>query len=258
MSKRYLYFSVIVLSLLLTSCGAKKTGTTGLRHATVNKVIKQYEKTAPEFETLYAHLRASYDDGSGSQSIGVSMRMQKGDTIWLSAKLAGLIPLAKLMITPNRVQFYEKINHQSFDGDFALLSNWLGMPVDFEKVQNLLLGQIVGPVDKQDFELKDGKNGYILSQLLTGMVQRSILIDKSTFKVKGQQIKRSAQREGVTIAYPSYQEKAGQLFPKMINIVVNHGNKSTKIDINYRSLELNRDLDFPFEMPSGYTEIELK
>ena len=60
------------------------------------------------------------------------------------------------------------------------------------------------------------------------------------------------------MTYPTYQTISGQVFVNEINIVANQNNKNTLIDIEYRSVEFNVDVSFPFSIPSGYDEIELK
>jgi hypothetical protein len=58
------------------------------------------------------------------------------------------ITMAKTLITPNKVKYYEKINGKYFEGDFTTLSRWLGTELDYQKVQNLLLGQSIDDLSK--------------------------------------------------------------------------------------------------------------
>ncbi len=104
---------LLVFGLLVISCGPKKTAAERKADATKENVIQQNLAAAPSFKTMQGRLRGSYDDGEDSQSISVSIRMEKDKAIWLSAKLGGLITVAKVMVTPQRVQFYEKINGSS-------------------------------------------------------------------------------------------------------------------------------------------------
>ncbi len=73
--------------------------------------------------------------------------MEKDKVIWLSATLG----LARLMITPEKVQFYNKIDNEFFDGDYKLLSDFVGVELDFYKVQNILLGQTIFPLDDKSY-----------------------------------------------------------------------------------------------------------
>ncbi len=100
-------------------------------------IIKNHYKNQLEFKTLTGRIKIDYSDGYSTQSMGVSLRMEKDKAIWISAPLG----VVKALITTDRVSFYNKLDNQYFDGDFRYLSRMLGTDVDFEIVQNLLLGQ---------------------------------------------------------------------------------------------------------------------
>jgi hypothetical protein len=50
--------------------------------------------------------------------------------------------MAKASITPTSVSYYEKIKGTYFEGDFSALSQWLGTDLDYNKIQNMLLGSL--------------------------------------------------------------------------------------------------------------------
>lgn len=247
-----------ILSLISVSCGSKKGVThESMKNLTSKKVIKQYERTQPHFETLTVRMKGTYDDGYQSQSISLSMRIQKDEVIWISAKLGGLIPISKLMVTPDRVQFYEKLSSQYFDGDFSLISKWLGVEIDFEKLQNLLIGNVMYEIDKSHFELTNLEKGYLLMNS-GDQISKSMMLDKLTFRLLNQQMISNTDRKQILVSYPSYQTINYFIFPNKIDILVNKDGDQSKINIDFRSLELNQAVKFPFEMPSGYKEIQIK
>lgn len=256
--KKYFFISFFS-SLILLSCGTQRSVSEkgGGRNATANRVIKGNTETAPEFKTLYANLRGTYNDGNDKQSISVSMRMHKDKKIWLSANLAGLVPLAKMLITPDSVQFYDKIHQRYFAGDFRWLSKKLGVQMNFKKVQNLLLGQPVFDLEKGTYKLTTSEKGYVLTSKGQALISKLFLFDNAGFKLQKQQLKHVDASDNVTISYASYQEKEEGFFPKKIKVVANHGENATKINIKYRTLELNKPVKFPFKIPSGYQEIEI-
>lgn len=252
-------FLLLIMAGFFVSCGTKKSVSGNeLRHVNVKNVAKLHQESAPQFKTLYARLKGSYEDEYTSQSISITMRIKKDDTIWLSAKLAGLIPLAKALITPDRVLFYEKINQQYFDGDFSLLSKWLGTEMDFQKLQNLLIGQAIYPIHKGKYNLEDSTQGYLISSDEAGDISKLFLIDKTNFRLKKEEIKRYSTQQKATVEYSgAYQKVNHSLFPKAINIIAEQKGKTTKINIDYQSLRTNVSVSFPFKMPSGYKEIQL-
>ena len=68
---------LLVFGLLVISCGPKKTAAERKADATKENVIQQNLAAAPSFKTMQGRLRGSYDDGEDSQSISVSIRMEK-------------------------------------------------------------------------------------------------------------------------------------------------------------------------------------
>ena len=137
---------------------------------TARVIIKNHYKNELDFKTLTGRIKIDYSDGYSTQSIGVSLRMEKDKAIWISAPLG----VVKALITPERVSFYNKLDNQYFDGDFRYLSRLLGTDVDFKKVQNLLLGQALldlrdakylAQVNGDTYELKPKKSMDIFKHL---------------------------------------------------------------------------------------------
>ena len=221
-------FILALISSVLFSCGTKKNVTT--RKAEENKVnvIKKNKASEPDFKTLQGRLRGSYDDGEESQSISVSIRMEKDKAIWLSAKLAGIIPLAKVLVEPNRVQFYEKINGKYFDGDFSLLSSWLNTELDFQKVQDLLIGQPIYEPTIKEYQLSSTQNGYQLASIEKSPIAKSFLIDLLTYRTKAQQLIRASENQGVTITYDDFLEKKSILCQKESLLLLTKKNRPQK------------------------------
>lgn len=251
-------FSVFLLALVITSCGSKKNLFSSNKIWSMKKVINQHEAASGNFQTLRGKIRAGYTNNESSQSISINIRMEKNKTIWLSAKLAGIIPLAKILITPDEVKFYEKLNKTYFVGDFRLLSDWLGTKLDFEKLQNLLTGQTIYELKNENYEMEKKVNGYEFRSEKGELLTKLFLLNPKTFKAEAQQLIREDKSQSLTITYPEYQVIKGVNFPKKISIIANQGEESTKIDIEYRSLEMDVPVDFPFDIPTGYKEITIE
>lgn len=249
---------IVMLCALLVSCGASRTRKKmATKNAEAAKVIRQHYKNEADFNTLTAKLRATYQDEEKSQSVNLSFRMKKDSAIWMSASVLGF-PVAKALITPQRVSYYEKVSKTYFEGDFSLLSKWLGTPLDFQKLQNLLIGQSIYDLREDKYELSQSVRGYELSPTSRASVKRMFLLDPATFKAIAQQLAQESQHRSVTVTYSDYQKVSNILFPKEIKIIANEGGKSTNIDLTYRAVEFNREVSFPFDIPSGYEEISVE
>jgi hypothetical protein len=232
-------------------------GTVAPEDAAVAAVVDRHYASEVDFETLQGKLAIQYQDKDRSQSVSVNFRMKKDDTIWMSGQLLG-IPLAKVLITPNSVQFYEKITRTYFDGDFRLLSDVLGTPLDYQKVQNLLLGQTIYDLRSERYKLTESSRGYQLEPIQENFLKKMFLLDAGNFKAVAQQLGQPNENRSVTVTYPEYQKISGQIFPGQIKILANDGPDNTRIDLAFKSVDFNVPVSFPFSIPSGYDEIAVE
>jgi len=257
MVKKIVY--IFVLGLLITSCKTKKTvANSSIKSMSTKKIIKNHYSNSFDKKTVKARLKAKYKDKKNSQSVTVKLRLEKDKVIWMSGTILG-IPLAKVMITPTRVSYYEKINKTYFDGDFSLLSKFLGTEVDFEKVQNLLLGQtILNLKNKRYIAEVDGNSYLVVPKKQETLFDILFWLSPTTFKVNKQEVRQPIKQKRFTVYYPEYQHISNEIFPKKIKISTVEKNNRTLLDLEYRSVEFDKKLSFPFNIPSGYKEIKLK
>lgn len=245
---------LLTIAAMVTSCKSRKE-VAGVEDAAVSKVVAMHYNNEAQFQTLTSRMRLKYQDEERSQSVTVSFRMEKDSVIWMSAQLLG-IPLAKALITRDRVSYFEKISKTYFDGDYRMLSQWLGTPLDFDKLQNLLLGQTIYDLRDDQYRLSESTRGYQLVPANGAvLIKKMFLLDPTSFKATAQQLSQEKENRNVTVTYPRYQRVSNQTLPEDIKIVTNDAGKGTQIEISMRSVIFNDAVSFPFDIPTGYDEI---
>lgn len=251
-------FTIILLSGFIISCGSRRS-TSGIatKNAEAVSVIKKHYNTEVDFKTVSGKLRAVYQDEEKTQSVNLSFRMKKDEAIWMSASILGF-PVAKVFITPSSVSYYEKVTQSYFEGDFSLVSDFLGTPLDFEKLQNLLIGQAIYDLRAEEYNFVQSPRGFQFVRDKESDMKKMFLLNPATFKAEAQQLAQEEENRSLTVTYSDYQNVNGLIFPENIKIIANERNSSTNIDLTYRSLSFNEEVSFPFEIPSGYEEISLK
>ena len=246
--------------LALSSCKSKKslTDMDSIEGITTKKIISNHYDNNFSQKTVNANLNANYSDSNMSTSINVKLRIDMDKTIWMSATKLGF-PIAKVKITPDRVSYYEKLKGTYYDGDFSMLSKWLGTELDYEKVQNILLGQAVLNLRQGKYDSKIDNQLYQLTPIkeneLFGIL---FFLNPDNFKLNRQEISNTEKQQLVSVSYANYKNIKGEQFPENINIRATDHQKLTTIEIEYKSVEFNEELTFPFEIPTGYKEITLK
>jgi hypothetical protein len=250
-------FYFLLLIIITASCGtAKKIGTASDDLKT-EAIIQAHRAAMPAFQTLAARMQVTYEDQDQLQSVTVSLRMEKDKTIWIKASLVG-ITLAKVLITPTEVQYYETFGNSYFSGDFALLSNWLGTDIDFEKAQAILLGQSLFDLQTSTYSSEVSLEKYKLqpNQQPADFIHSLLLLPKS-FKVYSETLSQPSKSRLLSVRYGPYEQIDGSYYPSSIEVFATEGDSKTSIEMNFRKWEVNIPISFPFSIPEGYEQIKL-
>lgn len=255
---KYIQFG-IVLMLLVTSCKSTKEAAGGdVSNFSTRKLINSHVSADFGSTTLNAKITAKYKDAKSSASFSVKLRMEKDKTIWLSATKFG-IPVAKAKITPTRVSYYEKLNRTYFDGDFALISKFLGTEFDYGKLQNLLLGQAILDLKKGKYSSDYKNESYeLLPKRSNELYEILFVMNPENFKLKSQQVKSRSDEQLLAVSYPNYTVVDGETIPKKIAIRAIDKKAITTINMEYKSVVLDEELRFPFKIPQGYKELKIE
>lgn len=251
-------FALILISAFVVSCGSSRsTSKIATKDAEAVSVIKKHYTNEADFKTASGKLRAVYQNEERTQSVNLSFRMEKDKAIWMSASVLGF-PVAKAYITPTSVSYYEKVTQTYFEGDFSLVSEFLGTPLDFQKLQNLLIGQAIYDLRVEEFNFIQSPRGFQFVNDDMGSMKKMFLLNPENFRTGAQQLAQDTANRSLTVTYSDYQKVNDIVFPENIKIIANEGGASTNIDLTYRSLSFNEEVHFPFDIPSGYEEISLK
>lgn len=242
--------------LTLGACKSTKTVTGGEvdPNLSTRNIINNHYSNQPRFRTLSGRIKIDYSNGDETQGVNVSLRMEKDKVIWISGPLG----VVKAHITPEKVSFYNKLQNEYFDGDFSYLSHLLGTDLDFEKVQNLLLGNAVLDLRKEKFTSEiDGGNYQLKPKKARELFKILFQLEPKNFKIAFQQISQPEKARQLHAKY-TYQNILGNALPEEIQIVAEDEEDLTTIDLSFRNLELNKPMSFPYKIPKGYDKITLK
>ncbi|MFS4492806.1 DUF4292 domain-containing protein [Maribacter sp. 2308TA10-17] len=250
-------FSICILVMFVVSCKSKKVLTGGEANANLSAkaIIKTHYQNEIDFKTLRGIMKIDYSDGESSQGFGANLRIEKDKAIWISSRP---LPLVKAYITPDRVSFYNKLENEYFDGDFSYLSNLLGTELDFQKVQNLLLGQALLDLKEEKYDLEIANKNYQLKPKKAAELFKILFqIEPKNFKIATQQLSQPLKKRLLEINYLNYQQVSQYVLPNSIFITAIDKEVKNTIAIEYRNIEFNNPMNFPYKIPKGYKEIVL-
>nr|AOE12770.1 deoxyuridine 5'-triphosphate nucleotidohydrolase [uncultured bacterium] len=251
---------IYILALTAISLGCKSTKqlkASGILESrmSVKKIIKNHNKFQSNFTTLQGRLKVEMTQGDRSETHTLTLRMGYDNTIWINA----FLNMVRVKITPDRVRFYNKLDNTYFDGDYALINSFLGTDLQFENLQNLLLGEALFELESNRFDKTAHPSSYMLTPKQSNELFDLIyLINPTYFKIDSQELRQPTKRNLLNITYQSYQKVDALVLPQKMIITATNSNEQTTLNLNLKSVILGQPLRFPFKIPKGYKAIELK
>jgi hypothetical protein len=242
---------------LIASCKSKQATVTEQAadgSKPVKEIVDGHYKTERKFETLLIKADAGYKDRKQSQNVTAEIRIKKDETILVSIRFLG-ITMAKALITPKEVSYYEKINGTYFKGNYAVLSRWLGTELDYNKVQNMLLGEALDDLNKGNYKASLEEGQYKLTGKESGGIVKEFLFEGANYLLKKQHIAQGGQQpRSLDVQYPSHNEYPQAILPSAIKIEAEQKDR-VNINIQYTSAKFDEKLTFPYEVPQGFEQI---
>ncbi|MDR2121830.1 MAG: DUF4292 domain-containing protein [Flavobacteriaceae bacterium] len=261
--KKLVYIILGVVGLI--SCSTQKGVSVKEKEITYEspdeeKLFQEIQKPI-EFSTLKIKAITNIETDSQSQypSVGVTLYIDKGKQIWANATL--VLSLARASILPKGFKMYERVGKTYVDSDFEYVNNMLKVDfIDYQSIENLLIGKIFFPVNPDDFITSIQDNQYVLTSVNLikagsgknlGSFSRKLTFD-SDFNLRQIVVEDKSRNTYLQIDYTNYVNIENTILPENIKIFIKE-KKETKISLDYNKFEFTK-MDTPFEIPKGYTQ----
>jgi hypothetical protein len=248
---------LFIISFSLFSCGGSNTITNraDIKIESPKKIIKNHSKSKFNKDYLSADLKLNFTQQGKSQNVNVKLKIQNNKKIWLSATIFGF-PIAKVLITPERVSYYIKINKTCFDGDYSEINRLLGANLDFTMLQNLLLGDALFEMKAKNYEAKIDQQAHLLTPIQNHTLTELLFwIHPINYKIEKQEIRTFENNRFLSINYANYREIENVSIPGSVEIIAKDNHNNATIRFDFKSVKLDEELSFPYKIPSGYKRI---
>lgn len=246
-------FLLIIFAFLLFNCKSKpieivKENQVIDKNSTI--ALEKINKRSIDFKTLSIKTNVKFEDETQSQRVNVDLKIKKNEIIWVNVKLLG-IPLARAYITPDKVQFYEKLNNTYFEGDYSVISNLLGTELNFDKIQNMILGFPLEKLEsnKMKFNIEDSLFVFTANE---DNISKTFGFNNQNYLLKKQYLVHDLKKAGINIEYESHQIIDTFSFPEMIKILAMRSKGNANFEIKYNSITINEELNYIYSVPNGY------
>ncbi|MRX39333.1 DUF4292 domain-containing protein [Flavobacterium sp. LC2016-23] len=256
------YIAILLVSVFLVSCKSKAVAVQNktaevAETKTDKKAIEKHYDNKLDFKTLYIKSSARYVDEKQSQNVSAEIKIEKDKQILVSVRFLG-ITMAKALITPTTVSYYEKINSTYYEGDFTSLSKWLGTELDYSKVQNLLIGEALDDLRKGKYTQEIVENLFRLDDEKETNIKKTFFLEPEKYLLQKEQISQPSENRMLEIRYSDTKTFDQGTIPTAIEINAVQPKGKTDINLNYNNITFNEELSFPYSVPSGYKKVIIK
>ncbi|UOQ78643.1 DUF4292 domain-containing protein [Hymenobacter sp. 5516J-16] len=238
-------------TLMLGSCNRKLLSIGSKANKTTVPMPESVRAANVDFRFLAAKGKAQFDQQSGN----INVRIRKDSVIWISASLIG-VEGGRIYITRDSVQVLDKLHREYYAGDFAYLSKRLNVPVNFDMLQALLLGNYLAPLSAatQPTVTTDGPVQRVNYEQAGLLVQQLVNLERG--RIQQLQVQVPASENKLTVDYSDFRplERTAQPFAHSSLVQVQQGQAApSTLTITYRSVDVDKErLQFPFSVPKGY------
>jgi hypothetical protein len=145
------WWNMVVLltaGLVLSGCSNERRLAKGkpLRNLPPNAILETADAAALQWEWISMKVDAEVSGPERKDSFKATVRMAKDSVIWMSLTPALGVEVVRVMLTQDSVHMFSKIpgNKFAFTGSYESISEWVGTPMSFGNVQDLLTGRPMG------------------------------------------------------------------------------------------------------------------
>ncbi|MGB2398603.1 MAG: DUF4292 domain-containing protein [Flavobacteriaceae bacterium] len=258
MKKHTKYFLLSLTLGVFVSCKSVRVlpNKAPVKRVDLKVLSSEISKAEESIRTFRARIRVKYNDQKRQQQLAVNFRLEKDKTFWMSANM--LIPIAKLLVTPEEVKFYEKFQKTYYEGDIAFINEQLGTAFSFADLQNIFLGNPITDFKKTKFDRISHPQYYVLSpKVKGGRFRPTYFFDPSNFRLIEQRFLVAGTVQTLSIKYPQLQRVDGKLVPKQIEISTFNGTDFIQLTLDFLRVDFPKNVTVPFTIPAGYKKIDL-
>lgn len=258
----------IFAALALLSCKSKTVVQTNApvvkpvvnsNKAFFDKILKK-----DDFESIKISSKIDAETGQFVPTLDATFYIENNQKVWINLQ-ALFINMARGIATPSGIKGYEKVNKTYIDSDFSYINNLLKVNfIDYNSLQNLLLGKTFVPVNENDYSLTPNEQGFVLNSIKNQIFETNG--KKSEYKIsldydKELDLKKVfledlTSKNTLEINYENFENIGSQKLPKNVKIIIK-GQKTDQIFIENTKFDFLK-METPFSIPANYTKTIIK
>ena len=262
------YILIIVTALVVTSCKVQKNQSTTPISATKpisnNASFFSAIEKKSTFDAVKISSKIDAKTGSFIPTLDAVIYIENGQKVWMNLT-AVILQAARGVATPEGIKGYYKLDKTYIDSDFGYLNKLLNVNfIDYNALQNLLLGKTFIPVSESDYTLTQTISGFNLTSKQNQKITENgktteymISLDyDSEFNLSHVLLSNPANNDQLEITYSNREILNNESFPKSVKIIIK-AKKTDEILLENTKFDFSR-METTYSVPANYKKTEIK
>ena len=258
--------SLLIRAVLLTvsmammlSCATKKTTLSNGKETEISRaerlqVVRQVDAHQLRFTTFSGRAKSKMVINQDQYDVTANVRIEYDQAIWISVTALMGIEAARVLITPDSIKMINRLKGEYLQEPFEYLYQFTTDKLDFNSLQQLLVGNVVQQTLTRDTQIWKNGRGYSVQGNL-GSYDYTVQLD-SAYRPMRTTWEDVRQNELIEASYADYQHAAGQRFPNQMGISVAAPGLKIQAEMRFSRIVYDEILDMPFRIPDRYKAIQ--
>lgn len=232
-----------------------QTKTVETTHPTAKKESYQFKNI--EWNTFTSKL--DIDVNTSAVNLPISnfsgtLRMKKGEYVWLSVSVPFLGEQARVLITKDSVKVLNKFNKCYILADYKYIQKFSNVPYSLEKLQAALIGNATVDIKNAEFKKDSAGITAVVEDAATLNTIKALL---NTFEIYESAVEDKIKRQDLKINYSDFNMVDTVKIPFTLEFNTQHPQPAS-VKFIYEEPILNKILTADFNIPSSYTNCQAK
>ncbi len=252
------FFQCLLILLIVNGCKSLPVlpSKMPVESIKVKRLIDNLGKSEEKINSFRARIKATYTSKKIKQSLTINLRFKNDKFLWMSANI--FIPVAKLLMTNEKVFFYEKFQKKYYEGNYEFLNSILGTNFRLRDIQNIFIGNPIDNLKKVKIKRIENPKYYVFINNSSEKYRTTYFFDTENFRIREQRFLLLDNKNSIlSIKYPLYQKTNGKIIPKEIQISSFVNGEYVSITLELIRVDYPNELTIPFKFPEGYSKIKL-
>jgi hypothetical protein len=258
-NSNFLIVGALTVMMFLFSCKVKKSplllnskveALVGVPKIDITPIVKNQLN----FTTFSTKAASNLRIDNKEYDVTLSIRIQKGEKIWISISAIAGLEIARAVITKDSIKVLDRINSEFLNKPFSYIHDFSNKQLDYLTLEALLVGNCVPFTFNQNNDINNvngnlslkGKLKEINYQLNFNQDNKPVFTQLST----------EFEQQMLKVNTPSFEQITNQLVPTKVFLDSKSLRKQVQLTMEYSKTQMNLPIDFPFNVPKRFSEID--